>query len=416
VAAIPTVVAMADPRYTFTGWSGSGCTGTGGCTPGISAATNEMIATFTIIPAALSLTPDTRTFGSVTVGQTSGAVSFAVKNTGGATTAALSVGVDDASYVLAGTCTGAVLAASETCTVTVQLKPLTAGSHDATLTVGATGLTARTAALSGTGLTPGALAFMAPAALDFMAVPVLSESNQQTVTLINTGQSPTGVLGAATLSDAGSFAVSASTCPSVLGPNATCTISVTFGPLTAGAKSGSLTIAASPGGTASATLQGTGTAQVVVTNSGGGTVTSSPGGSPVLGCGATCASTYASGPVTLTATPDSAHTFGGWSGGAGCTGTGTCTLPLGAPMNPVTATFCESSCPSGNTCGTWVNSCGQELSCGADCAVCGNGVCESGEAATCPDDCPNQCPTGYVDCCGTGCELVAVCRKYGCGG
>jgi hypothetical protein len=66
-----------------------------------------------------------------------------------------------------------------------------------------------------------------------------------------------------------------------------------------------------------------------------GTVTSVPAG---IDCGSSCAATYNSGTsVTLTATPDGLSAFAGWSGG-GCSGTGTCTVPMGANTT-VTATF-----------------------------------------------------------------------------
>ncbi len=65
-----------------------------------------------------------------------------------------------------------------------------------------------------------------------------------------------------------------------------------------------------------------------VTKAGTGTgiVTSSPAG---INCGSDCTEVYTAGTVvTLTATPDSSSTFGGWSGA--CTGTGTCTITMDA--------------------------------------------------------------------------------------
>ncbi|HYD43534.1 MAG TPA: hypothetical protein VEB43_22075, partial [Anaeromyxobacter sp.] len=56
-----------------------------------------------------------------------------------------------------------------------------------------------------------------------------------------------------------------------------------------------------------------------------------------INCGATCAATLASGTtVTLTATPATGSTFGGWSGA--CTGTGSCVVTMTA-ARAVTATF-----------------------------------------------------------------------------
>jgi fibronectin type III domain protein/List-Bact-rpt repeat protein len=65
-----------------------------------------------------------------------------------------------------------------------------------------------------------------------------------------------------------------------------------------------------------------------------GTVASSPAG---LDCGTSCSVAFPTGTaVTLSATPASGSTFGGWSGA--CTGTGTCTVTLDADRS-VAATF-----------------------------------------------------------------------------
>jgi hypothetical protein len=91
--------------------------------------------------------------------------------------------------------------------------------------------------------------------------------------------------------------------------------------------------------TASFTLQ-TFTLTVNKAGLGLGTVTSSPAG---INCGTLCSSasaTYNYGTtITLTATPavSPLSGFDGWSGG-GCSGTGTCTMTLGANTT-VTANF-----------------------------------------------------------------------------
>jgi hypothetical protein len=69
--------------------------------------------------------------------------------------------------------------------------------------------------------------------------------------------------------------------------------------------------------------------------SGSGTVTSNVGG---ISCGATCAAAFNFGSsVTLSESPASGSTFAGWSG-AGCSGTGTCTVTMNAAQT-VTAAF-----------------------------------------------------------------------------
>src|SRR5439155_17221215 len=66
---------------------------------------------------------------------------------------------------------------------------------------------------------------------------------------------------------------------------------------------------------------------VSTAGTGNGAVTSSPAG---ITCGTSCSASYPSGTmVTLTATPAAGSTFAGWSG-AGCIGTGSCTVTLSA--------------------------------------------------------------------------------------
>ncbi len=78
---------------------------------------------------------------------------------------------------------------------------------------------------------------------------------------------------------------------------------------------------------------------LAVTRAGTGSGSVANGSS--LTCPSVCSQTYPTGAqaqtVTLTATPATGSTFGGWSGG-GCSGTGTCTVSMSADQN-VTATF-----------------------------------------------------------------------------
>lgn len=76
------------------------------------------------------------------------------------------------------------------------------------------------------------------------------------------------------------------------------------------------------------------TLTVAATGTGGGTVGSDPAG---IICPPACVQPYDDGAVTLTASPAAGSVFSGWSG-AGCTGTGTCTVTMNGSRT-VTAGF-----------------------------------------------------------------------------
>jgi uncharacterized delta-60 repeat protein len=77
----------------------------------------------------------------------------------------------------------------------------------------------------------------------------------------------------------------------------------------------------------------TSTLTVAKNGSGSGSVASNPVG---IACGASCAGSFATDSVTLTATPSVGSAFAGWSGA--CSGTGICTTALNGDKS-VTATF-----------------------------------------------------------------------------
>ncbi len=89
--------------------------------------------------------------------------------------------------------------------------------------------------------------------------------------------------------------------------------------------------------TVTATFTARRTLTVSPAGSGSGTVTGTG-----ISCPGTCSHEYLEGEtVTLTASPSAGSTFSGWSG-SGCSGTGTCEVPMSADKS-VTATFAVSS-------------------------------------------------------------------------
>lgn len=105
-----------------------------------------------------------------------------------------------------------------------------------------------------------------PTVQSFGTIAVGSTSADADFTVTNAGTAASGVVSA---SVSGSFVITASDCSAALDPDATCTVSVQFAPSAAGAASGTLTVSASPGGSASSALSGTGagTPDLTISNS-----------------------------------------------------------------------------------------------------------------------------------------------------
>src|SRR5262249_25533405 len=115
-----------------------------------------------------------------------------------------------------------------------------------------------TADLSGTGLAPAVLS-IAPVTKDY-GVLVIGTSASADFQISNAGGQMTGVPSAAALigNDINQFVVIGSTCTAALASGARCTVTVRFSPTTAGAKATQLTLMATPGGTVTTNLAGSG--------------------------------------------------------------------------------------------------------------------------------------------------------------
>jgi hypothetical protein len=295
-------------------------------------------------PGALGLAPPMPGFGGVPLNAASAAQAFTVTNASTTTSGPLSVslsGSNASEFVLTDPCSNAPLAANATCTLSVVMKPTTAGSKTASLAVSATPGGTATASLSGRGLAPASLS-VAPSSYAFPVTVVGATGAVHTWVIRNGGDvaSPaiaTG-LGYATGTQSTEFAITSDACAGqTLAGAATCNVSVSFNPATFGNKAATLLV---NGGPPSAAMTGTGQDFVTLTvgknGSGGGTVSGDQ-----IDCGATCSEqvvrTTSNPVVTLTATPDATSTFGGWAG-AGCSGTATCSVSM-SQAQTVSATF-----------------------------------------------------------------------------
>jgi hypothetical protein len=158
--------------------------------------------------------------------------------------------------------TGAITAV---CTLTYTFKASTPGVKNDSVTCSAAGKTSTTAVAANV-VTPSTLAIN-PSTQIFTSI--VGQPVTWTFNVSNSGGSPTGTL-AATISAGGpDFAITSNDCVVALPSLGVCKIQVTFTPVAAGPKNGTLTVAdATPGSLpATATLTGTGIAdkQVVIT-------------------------------------------------------------------------------------------------------------------------------------------------------
>jgi hypothetical protein len=226
--------------------------------------------TGTGVAPSLQITPSPLAFPSTTLGLTSAAQTYTVKNTGigpnklGAITF---TGTNPGDFAVSGgTCgNGVTLAAGATCTVAAQFKPLLSGGRTATLSVASqtpTTVTA-TAIANGTGITPPpAPVFtltLTPSPTDF-GTSNIGTQVARVMVVTNTGN-VVNIVGAMTFggADTGDFAVVANSCTGVaLGVNATCDVTVGFNPLAVGTRTATLTANGQNGSASTANLTGGG--------------------------------------------------------------------------------------------------------------------------------------------------------------
>ncbi|GAC1413800.1 MAG: hypothetical protein NVSMB57_09300 [Actinomycetota bacterium] len=212
----------------------------------------------------LSINPSSYDYGKTSVFNPPAAqAQFTIRNIGNGNTGFVSAslgGADAAEFaIITNGCGGIMLAPGQTCVITVQFHPMSAGAKSATLQATATPGGTVSAALQGTG-TVGTLS-IAPASYDFGSVPITAPPSAPTqFTVRNIGDGNTGFVNASLGgANAADFVIVTNGCGGILlMPGQTCVVSVQFRPATAGAKSASLIASASPGGTATSSLSGTG--------------------------------------------------------------------------------------------------------------------------------------------------------------
>ncbi|MCC6999046.1 MAG: choice-of-anchor D domain-containing protein [Deltaproteobacteria bacterium] len=214
---------------------------------------------------SIMIAPTTRDFGAVVLGSSSAATTFTITNTGGTATPALTTaisGTNAADFVRGtDTCAGAMVGPGLTCTIAVTFTPGSSGARSAALTVTSTAGPAAVS-LTGTGLSQAALT-ITPATQALGNV-VQNTTASTTFTVRNTGGTATGAL-SVVRSGASAAETSTSGCTAALAAGASCTLTATLTPTTLGAKSTTITVMGTPGGSAVATLTATAVAPGALT-------------------------------------------------------------------------------------------------------------------------------------------------------
>lgn len=199
---------------------------------------------------AISLNGATLSFGAQTLGSTSAAQSVLVTNSGAATlnlSALTLTGTASTDFTRGGTCSPtSTLVPGSTCTLSFTFTPGAVGARTATLTVASNASNGSAVlSLAGTGAavaTPGIV--VAPGSLAFGNQTVGTASAARSVTLTNNGS---GALAITSLAASAGFAVTHN-CGASVAAGASCTLSVTFGPVATGAVAGNVSIVSNAAG------------------------------------------------------------------------------------------------------------------------------------------------------------------------
>jgi hypothetical protein len=195
-----------------------------------------------LAPGALAFVPAILDFGDVPVGS-SDTLTTTLENTGAVAVTGIQLAVAGSGFSRdGGDCPAMAfsLDPGEDCSVTVRFEPAASGMANGSLDAASTDGGSAAAALSGTGLAPGELAFNV-ASLDFGMIAVGGAGATLTANLANPGDLPVtsveiAVTGAGFSRDGGSCDSASFT----LAGGASCTVIVRFQPTVPGAASGSL--------------------------------------------------------------------------------------------------------------------------------------------------------------------------------
>jgi subtilase family serine protease len=215
------------------------------------------------------------TFASTVEGYSSATQAITLKNSGSlalslnGTAQGISIaGTNASSFTQTNTC-GTSVAAGASCTITVTFKPAAVGPLTAKVNIADnTYGSPQTVALTGTGLAPAPTVTLSANSISFSAQWVGESSTAPSMTLTNSG---TAALSLTSISFTGTNASSFSqtnTCGTSVAVGATCNITITFAPKSAGSLTANLSVADNaPGSPQTVGVSGTGNAIVLSSKS-----------------------------------------------------------------------------------------------------------------------------------------------------
>lgn len=205
-----------------------------------------------------SLSPSSITFSSTVVGQPSAPQFVTLSNNGDLSLNSISARAS-AGFQASSNCGGS-LGPHASCIISVVFAPASSGTQSGTLVV-SDAIRNQSVSLSGIGLQPPAIS-VTPTNLAFPVQAIGTASTPLTVTIGNSGGAPMADVGfQITGQSAGSYSFGASTCGATLPSGGSCTVRVSFTPVTAGQLIATLTISASTLGVAPAQVPLTGIGQ-----------------------------------------------------------------------------------------------------------------------------------------------------------
>lgn len=198
---------------------------------------------------AVTTTPNPLNFPTITQGTTSSPMTIVVTNSGNATLNIASVtlgGSNPSDFNMASACNGPY-AASASCGITVTFTPLAAGQRSATISISDDAQNSpQTVQISGTAnpaqpTTP--IVALSAGGLGFETITQGTSSATQTITVTNAGGAPLHISSAA-LNGAspGDYVLTNGCTASPYAVNSSCSLSVTFAPLSTGSRAGAIVL------------------------------------------------------------------------------------------------------------------------------------------------------------------------------